>query len=410
MELEFIVDEPMQKRLDGYFDQLGNILGNKKRRASFATYFFGLLGEGMRKSVEPIAARACGDVNGIDPLHQRLLHFLADSTWSDRQMRREASQHAIDALSQRESIESWIIDDTGWLKQGKHSVGVQRQYTGSAGKIANCQIGVSLTISTESEQLPIDFELYLPKSWTEDPARRNEARIPEDRLFKTKIELAQDMLQRAAEDGVPGEIVLADSFYGDEPSFRNQIRSLGMDYAVGIKSDNRVIRVDKLGRRRGSPLTVKELATSMSRTCFRRVTWREGSREKLSARFAMRRVVPAYRSKNEDPKKREAIWLVVEQSDDESEPTNYYFASLPEDVTKKQLVRTIKDRWRCERAYQDLKGELGLDHYEGRRFSGWHHHVSVVLCCYAFLVAERVRFFFSSGRGKKDNNALPIAA
>lgn len=410
MDLEFTVDAAAQHRMKEYFDLIGNVLNNKKRRASFATYAFGLLAEGARKSVEPIAARACGDPDETDALHQRLLHFLVDSTWSDHAVRREASNYAIEALEKREHVKSWIIDDTGWLKQGRHSVGVQRQYTGSAGKIANCQLGVSLTIATPTEQLPIDFELYLPRRWAEDSARRKEARIPDSVVFKTKIELAREMVRRAVQSNVPRGTVLADCFYGDEPSFRNEVRSLGLDYAVGVKSDNRVWRADKWGYQRGKPLTVKQLASTMGRKTFRRVTWREGIKGKLSARFAMRRVIPAYRKKGEDPSTREAVWLVIEWPDDEREPTNYYFATLPTDITKKRLVRIIKDRWRTERVYQDLKGELGLDHYEGRRFPGWHHHVSIVLCCYAFLIAERARCFPPSARRQESHHSLAVAA
>ena len=173
-------------RLEDFVEQIGDVLGHSRRRASFATYALGLLGDGDRKSVEPIAARACGSVEGIDAAHQRLLHFLTDSEWSDQVVRLTAAQYALGIMTKKEPVESWIIDDTGFLKQGSHSVGVQRQYTGSAGKVTNCQVGASLSIATHTEHLPIDFELYLPECWTEDAARRKEARIPKDVVFKTK--------------------------------------------------------------------------------------------------------------------------------------------------------------------------------------------------------------------------------
>jgi SRSO17 transposase len=172
------MDAAAEQRLKDYFDRVGQVLGNDARRASFAIYAMGILGDGERKSVEPIATRACIDPDGADAAHQRLLHFIVDSEWSDHDVRRAAARHAIDAITAREPVEAWIVDDTGFLKQGSHSVGVQRQYTGSAGKIANCQTAPSLSIATRTEQLPIDFALYLPKTWTEDPARRAEARIP----------------------------------------------------------------------------------------------------------------------------------------------------------------------------------------------------------------------------------------
>ena len=190
-------------RLESYFGRIGDVLGTDGRRASFARYAMGLLGGAERKSVEPIAALACTEAAKTDAEHQRLLHFLGNSPWSDQDVRREAARYALSAMTDREPVEAWIVDDTGFLKQGSHSVGVQRQYTGSAGKITNCQVAVSLSIATRTEHLPIDFELYLPASWTDDVVRRREARIPESVLFKTKPELALDMIRRAARDGIP---------------------------------------------------------------------------------------------------------------------------------------------------------------------------------------------------------------
>lgn len=406
--MDFLLDVDGQRRLAEYFERIGAVLNNKKRRASFAIYAMGLLGEGERKSVEPIAARSSCDPLAVDPLHQRLLHFLVDSEWSDHAVRREGCREAVAALTDRgDHVDAWIFDDTGWLKQGKHSVGVQRQYTGTAGKIANCQIGVSLSISTRTEHVPIDFELYLPRCWMDDRARRKEARIPDSMVFKTKVELAIDIVRRAVQDDVPRGVVLADCFYGDEPSFRAELRSLKLDYAVAIKSDSRVRRIDAIGRQHGAPLTVGELAASLSRKSFRRVTWREAANRRLHARFAMRRVMPAHRT--QDPE-REAVWLIIERPDDETEPSKHYFATLPQSWTKKRLIRLIKERWRTERAYQDLKGELGLDHFEGRRFPGWHHHVSVALSCYAFVVAERVRRFPPTARRPASDHPDRLAA
>jgi len=408
--MELTLDSDGQGRLAKYLGALGGILNNAKRRASFAVYMLGLLGDGERKSMEPIAARTCPDPERVDAAHQRLHHFLVDSTWSDRELRREAARYVIEALTSRESIDTWQFDDTGFLKQGSHSVGVQRQYTGSAGKITNCQLGVSVSLGTRTEQVPIDFELYLPKSWTEDRARRKEARIPDDVCFKTKIELALEMARRAVADDVPRGVALADAFYGDEPSFRAGLRSLGLDYAVAVKSDNRVWRIDSKGRRRGDPLTVAELAHTMGTQRFRRVTWREGVKRSLHARFAIRRVMPAYRVKSDDLEQREALWLIIEKTDDDTEPWKYYFATLPAGWSKKRLIRLIKERWKTERVYEDMKGELGLDHFEGRRFPGWHHHVSVALCCYAFVVAERVRRFPPTARRQEVDCPLAVAA
>ena len=407
--MQTLLDQSGQRRLAEYFGRIGEILGHDSRRASFATYAMGLLSDAERKSIEPIAARSCADVEKVSAVHQQLQHFVADSPWSDHEVRLGAARYAIEALTAGEPIETWQIDDTGFLKQGTHSVGVQRQYTGSAGKIANCQIGVSLSVATRTEQVPIDFELYLPKSWTESKERCEEAHIPEEVTFKTKVEQACEMIRGAVANGIPRGVVLADAFYGDEPSFRAAVRSQGLDYAVGVKSDNRVWKVDRRGRRRGEPLTVAQLASSLKPKRFRRVTWRQGVQGPLSGLFAMQRVMPAYRAASADLASRESVWLILERPDDQSE-TKYYFASLPDNWSKKRLIRLLKQRWRTERVYEDLKGELGLDHYEGRRYSGWHHHVSVALCCYAFVVAERVRLFFPPPRRSQAHRALTLAA
>jgi SRSO17 transposase len=290
------------------------------------------------------------------------------------------------------------------LKQGKHSVGVQRQYTGSAGKITNCQVAVSLTIATRTEHAPIDFELYLPTSWTEDPARRREARIPDDVLFKPKTDLALDMIHRAVEDDIPRGIVLGDTAYGSSSEFRRDIRNLDLDYALAVDARTSVWRLGKRGARYGDPIGVRDLALQLPRKAFRRCTWRKGVKEDLTARFALRRIEPAHGEQIEP------LWLLIEWRDGEDEPANYFFISLSTRFNKKQLIRLVMQRWRTERVYEDLKGELGFDHYEGRRFPGWHHHISVVLCCFAFIVAERVRRFPPSARRPLAPDSQSLAA
>jgi SRSO17 transposase len=394
------VDSAVEQRLKQYFDRIGLVLGNPERRASFATYAIGLLGDGERKSMEPIAARACASPEEMDAQHQRLGHFIRDSKWSDARVRAEAARYALEQMTAREAISTWILDDTGFLKQGKHSVGVQRQYTGSAGKVTNCQIGVSLSIATRSDHLPIDFELYLPQKWIDDDGLRAETRIPAEVSFKTKPELALRMLERAVQHDVPRGIVLADEGYGNSKEFRNQVRALGLDYAVAVNSNTTVwlaTRDGKLGKRR---LSVLELALQLGKKGFRATTWREGTRGTLHARFAVRRVVIG-NEKGRPPANRETQWLLMEWRDDEPEPAHFHLLTLPENTSRKQMVRIVKERYRTERAYEDLKGELGLDHFEGRTFPGWHHHVSVVLCCYAFIVAEKLRAFFSTLRRQR---------
>lgn len=406
-----LLDPDGERRLQEYFDGIGDVLKTKKARASFAMYAMGILGDGERKSVEPIAARAAADPATTDAMHQRLLHFLNQSSWSDRGVRRYAARHAVAAATARLPVDAWIVDDTGWLKQGKHSVGVQRQYTGSAGKVTNCQVGVSLALATANEHVPVDFELYLPESWANDPARRAEAAIPDEVPFKTKPDLALDMVRRALLDDLPRGVVLADTAYGNSSAFRAELRRLGLHYAVAVDATTKVHRFDGAEVPPEVPIDVRAYAAGLSVTpkAFRRVTWREGTKRSLSARFAIRWVIP-FHDDGTPVERRERVLLVCEWPDDDRHPTKYYFVVPPSTMSRKRLIRLIKERWRTERMYEDLKGELGLDHFEGRRFPGWHHHVSVVLACYAFVVAERARRFPPSAGRAGRNDPLPLAA
>jgi SRSO17 transposase len=396
-------------RLEEFFGRIDTHLKDSRKRESFAMYACGILGDGERKSAEPIAARACPDPDEVHNVHHKLLYFLGRSAWDDRAVRLEAARYAIDELQKHERITSWIVDDTGFLKQGTESVGVQRQYTGSAGKITNCQIGVSLAIATGGEHLPLDFELYLPTKWAQDDGRRQHARIPEAVTFKTKIQLALDMIERAVRCKIPGEIILADAAYGDASEFRNTVRLLGFDFAVGVQSTLRVVRLDAQDCVNEKPETAAALVARLGPKRFRKLTWREGTRAKLSSRFCFVRVKVA-----EDDgltvAEHEPLWLIAEWPENEKAPSKFLLTTLARKMTKKQIVRLCKERWRTERMYEDLKGELGLDHFEGRSFPGWHHHVSVVLCCFAFIVAERSRSFPPSASRSRANRALGIAA
>lgn len=396
-------------RLEQFFGGIGRHLKDRRKKESFAMYAFGILGDGERKSAEPIAARACGDESRTAAVHQKLIYFLGHSRWDDRAVRMEAARYAIEAVQQRAPITTWIIDDTGFLKQGTHSVGVQRQYTGSAGKVTNCQVGVSLAVASSYEQIGVDFELYLPESWAKDRSRRRETRIPEDVQFKTKIELALDMVHRAKDEGIPGDIILADSAYGDSTDFRNRVRALGFDFAVGVHHTLGVLRLDRNDRINTKPLSAGEVVAALPKKAFRRITWRDGTKGKLSGRFCFVRVQTTHDDGIPLPL-RERLWLVAEWPEGDDKPSKFLLTTLPRRMSKKQIVRLLKERWRTERMYEDLKGELGLDHFEGRSFPGWHHHVSVVLCCYAFVVAERARAFPPSACGKRRSGALSVAA
>lgn len=405
------MDDAAMGRLRAYLDTIGEELGNDSRRSSFAIYAMGILGDGERKSVEPMAARACADPARAEAAHQSLLHFVSNSNWSDEAVRRIAATHALDALTAHEPIETWIVDDTGMLKQGDASVGVQRQYTGSAGKVTNCQIAVSLTVATAHEHAPIDVQLYMPQSWTDDEKRRESVRVPTDLTFKTKPQMALEMMKRARKNRVPKGVVLADAGYGTSGEFRDGIRALKLNYAVGVNPQTSVWLVGRDGTWSQGAASVRDFALASEELGeFRRCAWREGTNATLSARFAAMRVVPASEHDKRPPKEREELWLLVEWRDGESEPANYFLSSLNKRMTKKQLIRIVMQRWRTERVYEDLKGELGFDHFEGRSYPGWHHHVSVVLSCYAFVVSERVRRFPPSARRSRSDGPVEHAA
>jgi SRSO17 transposase len=350
-----------------------------------------------------------GDPEHAGSGHQKLQYFVSESDWDDHEVRRAAAQHAIEALSRHEPIRTWIIDDTGFLKQGKHSVGVQRQYTGSAGKTANCQIGVSLSIATDHAHLPIDFELFLPESWTKDPARCEKGGIPRDVAFKTKLDLALGMIERAARDDIPGDVVLADSFYGHSRPFRDAVHLMGFDYGVAIYETDRMFLLDCEGVPRTELLAAKELGRRLGNGAFRWYTWREGTSKKLSSRFALCRVaVPAESGTAESAARTE--WLIIEWPEGEKEPTKFILTTLGEKMPAKEIIRIVHERYRTEKVYEEMKGELGLDHFEGRSFRGWHHHVSVAICCYAFVVAERARKFLPATARQGDPGSFRCAA
>ena len=417
MSMAFLDDDAMESRLSEFLSgRIGRHLARREQKESFALYAHGILADGERKSVEPIAARATGSGDedekvgaACERMQARLLNFLRDSPWDDRSVRREAARYVIEALEKQEPVTTWIIDDTGFPKQGKHSVGVQRQYSGTLGKIGNCQIGVSLTVATKNEHVPIDFALYLPTSWTDDPARREKARVPADLGFKTKPDLALDLITRAVEDKIPGNVVLVDAAYGASSEFRNTVRMFGLDLGVAVTASTKVWQLDTRERRHGAPLGAQELGMKLGRRAFRRLTWRVGPGGKLSSRFAFRRVKVAHDDGTEAGD-REPMWLMIEWPDGESKPTKFVLTTMPRRMSKKQIVRIVKERWRTERAYEELKGELGLDHFEGRSFPGWHHHISVVLSCYAFIVGERVRRFPPSAGRNAEAHSLAVAA
>jgi SRSO17 transposase len=296
-------------------------------------------------------------------------------------------------------IEAVIVDDTGFPKKGKHSVGVARQYCGQLGKQDNCQAVVSLSLANHHASLPIAHRLYLPETWADDAERRTKAKVPQDVVFKTKPRIALDQLRAAKAAGIPLGTVLADAGYGYDSQFRDGVTQMGLRYAVGIQSNVLMWQADAIlpvpapdGQKPSRPqlreqqISAKELALGQSAEAWHMITWREHG-EAFTSRFARWRVRPVTRA--EQPAEE---WLMIEWPADEAEPTKYWLSTLPADISFEELVDRTKLRWRIERDYQDLKQEVGLGHYEGRGWRGLHHHITLCIAAYGFLIAERAIF------------------
>jgi SRSO17 transposase len=367
----------------------------------------GLLLPGERKSVEPMAARLAPD--RVQAMHQSLHHLVAKADWSDEAVLDVVRAHVLPAIERHGPIRYWIVDDTSFPKKGTHSVGVTRQYCGQVGKQENCQLAVTLSLANAHASLPIAFRLYLPETWAKDPERRARAGIPDEIAFQTKPAIALDQIRRALAAGVPVGVVLADAGYGVDTGFRASLTALGLIYVVGIQSSTSLWRPGTgplppkswSGRGRPpsrvrrdpehQPVSAKSLAQSLPADAWQSVTWREGTRARLASRFAAVRVRPAHRDTDRaEPWPEE--WLLIEWPAGEREPSKYFLSSLPADIAITDLVAAAKARWRIERDYQELKQEIGLGHYEGRGWRGFHHHASLSIAAYGFLVAERSRF------------------
>lgn len=389
-------------------DDLAKAAGHADRHGPLKNYCKGLLLPGDRKSVEPMAARlAPHDVRRI---HQSLHHVVAVAPWSDDEVLAEVRRQVLPAMQKHGPVVAWIVDDTGVPKQGKHSVGVARQYCGEIGKHDNCQAAVSLSVSTWSSSLPIAWRLYLPEVWCQDPERCQQAGVPEGVEFKTKPEIALAQIRQAVEQKVPRGVVLADAGYGNGTPFRTAVTELGLQYVMGVESSTSVWEPGqqplpapprKPGRgaspkrlqrnRNHQPVSTKQLALALPASAWKQVGGRQGAQGMLRSRFAAVRVRPAHRDyKRTEPHPEE--WLVIEWPKKQSEPTKYWLSTLPAATSLQSLVKIAKHRWIVERNYEELKQELGLGHYEGRGWRGFHHHATLCIAAYGFLVSERNRF------------------
>jgi SRSO17 transposase len=396
-----------EERFASYLDGIVSMLGHASRAAAARAYCTGLLLPGERKSVEPMAARIAP--GRVQAAHQSLHHVVAKAEWDDAALLRAVRAQVLPAIEAHGPVRYWMVDDTAFPKQGAHSVGVARQYCGQLGKRDNCQVAVSLSVANDHASLPIAYRLYLPEAWTQDAARRAKAGVPEEVGFATKTAIALSQLRQAREEGVPVGIVLGDAAYGDESDFRGGVAALDLRYVLGIRSGASVWPPGQAplppapwsgrGRpptrlRRGpghQPVSVKDLALGLPRRAWRSVTWREGSQAELTSRFAARRVRPAHRDTlRSEPWPEE--WLLIEWPEGAAEPSKYWLSNLPPRTALKDLVHAAKARWLVERDYQELKQEIGLGHHEGRGWRGFHHHASLCIAAYGFLVAERCLF------------------
>jgi SRSO17 transposase len=372
-----------ESRFAEYVEELTSVIGHADRVAPLRDYCTGLLAAEGRKSVEPMAAVTAPTRTSVQ--HQKLLHFVANAPWSDERVLTKVREKVLPAIERHGPIAAWIIDDTSFPKQGSHSVGVEHQYCGQLGKQANCQVAVTLSIANHHASLPIAYRLYLPKEWAQDAARCKKAHVPADVVFKTKPQIALDQIRRACAAGIARGVVLVDASYGSNSALRAGVSALALNYVAGIVPTIKVRAVSdggELERR----ISVKDLALSLPQHAWRTITWREGTAERLRSRFARVRVrtAPIRRAAE-----RAEETLLIEWPEGQTEPTKYWLSTLDKSISFRRLVDIAKMRWRIERDYQDLKQEIGLGHYEGRGWPGFHHHGTLCIAAYGFLISER---------------------
>jgi len=375
-------------RFRTYIDELGGVVGHPARKRPLQDYCIGLMGPSERKSVEPIAAVTAPARTSAQ--HQSLLHFVNESEWSDEEVLAKVRQMVLPTFEARGSIEAWIIDDTSFSKQGKHSVGVAPQYCGQLGREANCQVAVSLSVANHHASLPVAYRLYLPREWASDRKRRRKAGVPPALRFMTKPQIALEQIKAALAAGIPRGVVLMDADYGRDGDLRQELRTLGLTYVAAIQSSPMVWkpgtgpkpgrRLPKAREEDADLVSIKEIALALPKDAWQTIRWREGTAGWLSSRFARLRVSLAREAEQ---------WLLIESPPDAQAPTKYWLSNLPEDIAFDKLVDIAKLRWRIERDYQELKQELGLDHYEGRGWRGFHHHATLCIAAYGFLISER---------------------
>ena len=389
--------------LNEFLDEMISGMGRPERRSAMGHYITGLLLDGERKSIQPMAARLAKDQTNADAMRQRLQDCVSISAWSDAELFRRL---AIKLERELPGTEVFVTDDTGFAKKGTHSVGVARQYSGTLGRTDNCQVATSLHLAGEKGSGCIGFRLYLGKEWMNERERCRVAGVPEDVEFKKKWQIALDLIDAAIEWGLEKRPVLADAGYGETPAFREGLTQRGLLYVVGVPSNHLIWppgthpqppKQGKVGRPpkqwldgNTKPIKISKLVEGIPCERYKTVTWREGTRGKMTAKFLAFRVRPAEDHDRGKPPAQEQ-WLLCEWQPGEKNP-RFFFATLPADLSLRALVRVTKLRWRVERDYQDLKGEIGLDHFEGRTWRGFHHHAALCAAAHAFLALRRALF------------------
>jgi len=392
----------LKRELEKYVEFLTTDMGRPERRRAMGEYVKGLLLDGERKSVQPMAARMADDESDKEGLRQRLQRAVK-SSWEDEELCRRVATKLNRELP---GIEAFVLDDTGFAKKGTYSVGVARQYSGTLGRTDNCQVAASLHLAGELGSGCIGFRLYLPDSWTSDRKRCRAAGVPDDIVFEPKWKICLGLIDTALEWGIRPPLTLADSGYGDTSDFRDGLTERRLVYNVGVKGTTVVwppgvvlqapkTKPGKVGRPRTrpqikgeKPMPISALAKRLGRKAYRKVTWREGTRGKMASHFAAIRIRCAHGHAKGEPPGQEQ-WLLCEWPKSEKAPTKFFLSTQPASCSIKELVRTAKLRWRVERDYQDMKQEVGLDNYEGRTWRGFHHHATLCAAAHAFLALRR---------------------
>lgn len=399
----------LDRALEAFTGELLDGMGRPERRRAMGWYIEGLLLDGVRKSIEPMAARLVDEPAEVEAMRQRLQQCVSVSSWSDDELRGRLARKLEAELP---GIEVLVLDDTGFPKQGRHSVGVARQYSGTLGRTANCQVGVSLHLAGELGSACMGMRLYLPEEWTRDRERCRTAGVPDDVVFLRKWEIALGLLDDATRWGMAKRLLLVDAGYGEITEFREAIAERGYPYIVGMGGDPVVwspgtapVAASEWRRPPGHsgpartrfrdgnhiPVSLLQLATALGRRTCRSVRWREGAKGTQHSRFNAVRVRTAHKhTQGRAPGPEE--WLLYEWPADQKEPTKFWLSNLPANTSINELVRLAKLRWRVERDYQELKEEIGLDHFEGRSWRGFHHHVTLCAAAHAFLALNRALF------------------